>query len=152
MSDGEIHLSKKDFKIEWFSGSGGGGQHRNKHQNCCRITHRDTGISAIGTASKSRVSNQKHAFANLAARIIAHLKSTPESRREAGERVRTYHAERNEVLDHASGLTMWYTDVVEKCKIAPMIEARRTVAVAQKAEQPDFKPEGCGSIPHSDSK
>lgn len=28
----ELHLTKKDFKIDWFSGQGAGGQHRNKHQ------------------------------------------------------------------------------------------------------------------------
>ena len=40
----EIHLTKKDFKIEWFSGQGAGGQHRNKHQNCCRIVHLESGL------------------------------------------------------------------------------------------------------------
>ena len=120
----ELHLSKKDFKLEWYSGSGAGGQHRNKHENCCRITHIETGISAIGTASKSRVSNQKHAFSHLAARLIAHCAS-PESRREDGERVRTYHAERNEVLDHASGRSMRYSEVIGKGNVGPLIEARK---------------------------
>ncbi len=129
MSDGELHLSKKDFTLEWFSGSGGGGQHRNKHQNCCRIKHIATGLSAMGTASKSRVANQKHAFANLAARIISH-NAAPPYRRFDGERVRTYHEPRNEVLDHASGLSMRYSDVVVKGNIGPMVDARRKVAEA----------------------
>lgn len=127
---GELHLSKKDFRLEWFSGSGGGGQHRNKHQNCCRITHIATSISAQGTSSKSRVTNQKSAFAHLAARLIAYYAETPEARREDGARVRTYHAERNEVLDHASGITMRFSDVVGKGNIGPMIDARREVAEA----------------------
>lgn len=129
MSDGELHLRKKDFRLEWFSGSGGGGQHRNKHQNCCRITHIESGLSAIGTASKHRIPNQKHAFANLAARIIAQRTSVA-PRRADDERVRTYHAERNEVLDHASGLTMRYSDVVVKGNIGPMVDARRKVSEA----------------------
>lgn len=134
MKRGELHLSRKDFKLEWYSGEGGGGQHRNKHQNCCRITHIETGIAAIGTASKSRVTNQKTAFAHLAARLIAH-NAEPSYRREDGARVRTYHAERNEVLDHASGLSMRFSDVVGKGKIGPMIDARRNVAVAQTVER-----------------
>jgi len=44
-----IHLTKKDFKIDWYSRSGAGGQHRNKHQNCCRITHLATGLCEKGT-------------------------------------------------------------------------------------------------------
>lgn len=123
----ELHLSRKDFKLEWYSGEGGGGQHRNKHQNCCRITHIETGISAVGTASKSRVTNQKAAFGVLAARLIAHFTEPSYSRREDGDRVRTYHEARNSVLDHASGLEMRYTEVVEKGNIGPMVEARREV-------------------------
>jgi len=122
--DSELHLTKNDFRLEWFSGTGKGGQHRNKHQNCCRITHIESGISAIGTVSKSRVVNQKRAFAHLAARLIAHH-TEPSYRRTDGERVRTYHGERNQVIDHASGLCLRYSDVVDKGNIGPMVEARR---------------------------
>lgn len=121
----ELHLTKKDFTLEWYSGEGKGGQHRNKHENCCRITHISTGISAIGTASKSRVSNQKAAFNHLAARLLDHYGDGPKARGEDGERVRTYHEPRNEVLDHASGLSMRYSEVVGKNNIGPMIKARR---------------------------
>src|SRR5687768_9355475 len=33
-----------DFKIEWFSGTGKGGQHRNRHMNSCRLIHLPTGL------------------------------------------------------------------------------------------------------------
>jgi peptide chain release factor 1 len=122
--DKELHLTKNDFRIEWFSGTGKGGQHRNKHENCCRIRHQETGLAAIGTSSKSRKINQETAFRNLALRIIAHYTPDPE-RRDDGERVRTYHESRNEVIDHASGLHMRYTEVVDKGNIGPMVEARR---------------------------
>jgi protein subunit release factor A len=121
----ELHLTKKDFTLEWYSGEGKGGQHRNKHENCCRITHVETGIQAIGTASKSRVANQKTAFNHLAARLLAHYGDGPAARRKDAVRVRTYHAERNEVLDHASGRTLRYSDVIGKGNVGPLIEARK---------------------------
>lgn len=34
----------EDIRVEWFSGTGKGGQHRNKHQNSCRLIHIPTGI------------------------------------------------------------------------------------------------------------
>ena len=68
----EIHLTKKDFRIEWFSGTGAGGQHRNKHQNCCRIIHIESGLKSQGMDNKSRVANQKDAFEKLAIMIISY--------------------------------------------------------------------------------
>ena len=58
-------LTKKDFEVQWFSGTGAGGQHRNKHQNCCRIYHPASGARGVGQTSRSREDNKKEAFRNL---------------------------------------------------------------------------------------
>jgi len=126
----EIHLTKKDFKIEWYSGSGSGGQHRNKHQNCCRITHIETGLKSQGTESRERVTNQKKAFQRLAGMVVAYYSDGQKERRQDTKTIRNYHAVRNEVHDKASGLKMAYTEVVIKGNISEMIEARRRCTVA----------------------
>ena len=58
-------ITKKDFNLEWFSGSGGGGQHRNKHQNCCRLTHKETRIMKTGQRQRSRIQNLKDALISI---------------------------------------------------------------------------------------
>jgi peptide chain release factor 1 len=58
-------VTKKDFKIDRFSGKGGGGQHRNKHQNCVRLHHSDSGCIVTGQSHKEYQSNLKEAFNNL---------------------------------------------------------------------------------------
>lgn len=105
-------LAKKDFSVRWFSGTGKGGQHRNKHQNCCEITHIETGVSAIAQG-RSRTSNQRQAFRTLARRLHGYISERAKNigGESAGNSqdvrtpetvVRTYHAERNEVRDHKS--------------------------------------------------
>lgn len=122
----ELHFTKKDFKIEWFSGSGPGGQNRNKRQNCCRIIHIETGIKAQGTEQRDRASNQRTAFKRLTDRLIEHYIPDVHRKRIASDEViRTYHGVRNEVLDKASGLKQSYREVVEKGDISQMVDARR---------------------------
>jgi len=58
-------ITKKDFDIRYFSGSGAGGQHRNKHQNCVRLRHIESGVMATGQSHKERPANLKEAFQNL---------------------------------------------------------------------------------------
>lgn len=58
-------ITKKDFKIDYFSGKGAGGQHRNKHQNCIRLTHTDSGVTCTGQSSKERSANLREAFTSL---------------------------------------------------------------------------------------
>lgn len=120
----ELHLTKKDFKLEWFSGTGAGGQHRNKHQNCCRITHIATGMMETGQNSRERPANQRDAFTKLAKRVIAYY-AVEETHEKSNERIRTYHEPRNVVTDHASGLTQEYKRVVLDANLGDMIEARR---------------------------
>ena len=58
-------LTKKDFEIHYFSGTGDGGQHRNKHQNCVRLHHKASGAMVTGQSNKSRKANIREAVENL---------------------------------------------------------------------------------------
>ena len=58
-------ITKDDFKIEYFSGTGKGGQHRNKHQNCVRLIHKDSGITVVCQNHRKRTANLKEAFITL---------------------------------------------------------------------------------------
>lgn len=120
----ELHLTKKDFKLEWFSGTGAGGQHRNKHQNCCRITHIESGLTETGQNSRERSTNQREAFTKLAHKVIKYYANDVQ-REISEERIRTYHEPRNIVTDHASGHTQEYKTVVGEGNIEEMVEARR---------------------------
>lgn len=97
------YWTRKDFNLEWFSGTGSGGQHRNKHQNCCRITHKDSGLTATGQNSRSRVDNQRDAFRRLAGKMIAYygLNGEAAERNQSDQVARTYHFERNVATDGA---------------------------------------------------
>jgi len=123
----EIHLTKKDFKLEWFSGQGAGGQHRNKHQNCCRITHIESGLKVHGTESRERVANQRTAFTKLAEMVVAWYRGddNKKERYNATHTIRSYHAVRNEVHDKASGIKQSYKSVVLGCDIELMIKSRK---------------------------
>lgn len=75
----ELHLTRKDFRVDWFSGKGAGGQHRNKHPNCCRITHIDSGVSTTGQSHRERPANQREAFNKLARLLIARHQAESEN-------------------------------------------------------------------------
>ena len=58
-------FSVTDFEVSWFSGTGAGGQYRNKHQNCCRIKHKETGIIGTGQSNRNQEANRKEAFMSV---------------------------------------------------------------------------------------
>ena len=103
--------TKKDFEVQWFSGTGKGGQHRNKHQNCCRIIHIETGLRCNGTSSRERSQNQREAFTRLAQKLIA-LDMQPKERNFSDEVVRTYHFERGEVIDNSTGIRASISEIM----------------------------------------
>jgi len=60
----ELHLTKKDFKIDWYSSL------NNKHMNCCRIKHNESGLISNITNNKPREDNQNEAFLDLTEKVI----------------------------------------------------------------------------------
>ena len=119
-----MKVTEDQFRFEWFSGTGKGGQHRNKHQNCCRCIHEPTGITANGTNSRSREDNRAAAYATCRSRVQAHFHRDRERYLAGNERIRTYHEPDNRVTDHASGFVDTYTNVVLKGNIDSVVQAR----------------------------
>lgn len=60
-----VSVTKKDLEITFFSGTGNGGQHRNKHMNCVRIKHKDSGVLTTGQDERTREQNLRNAFKRL---------------------------------------------------------------------------------------
>jgi protein subunit release factor A len=119
-----MKITEDQFRYEWFSGTGKGGQHRNKHQNCCRCIHEPTGITANGTSSRSREDNKHSAYISCRSRVQAHFHKDTERYLAGNERIRTYHECDNRVIDHASGLVETYQNVIVKGDMDCVIAAR----------------------------
>lgn len=104
--------TKKDFDIQWFSGTGAGGQHRNKHQNCVRIVHKDSGITTTGQNHRSRVQNFKEAFNEMGVQLKnEYYPDTVKERAPMTDVVRTYNIPDNRVIDHKTGVKTSYSDM-----------------------------------------
>jgi protein subunit release factor A len=106
-------LNKKDLEYSWFSGTGAGGQHRNKHMNCLRLKHVPSGIQTTGQNHRDRISNEREAMEKLIARVRSFYH--PEVQKErfrAKEQVRSYREPDNIVKDHASGEVFSYKEIV----------------------------------------
>ena len=108
-----VAIPETDLKIEWYSGTGAGGQHRNKHQNSCRITHIPTG-KIITAQCRSRQNSYNEARAEIEQRIVDQNKIKVESdisenRRQQvgsgmrGDKIRTYRFQDDRVQDHITG-------------------------------------------------
>lgn len=64
-------MNEKDLRIDYFRGSGPGGQHRNTSETGVRIKHLPTGIVATATESRSRHMNLQRAMARLEQKLAA---------------------------------------------------------------------------------
>lgn len=119
--------TKKDFNIDWFSGTGPGGQNRNKVQACVRITHIPSGLKVVGQTERTRASNFRKAFNRLGKMIEDWVKvqiaAETVGRITSDERIRTYHIADNWVKDHASNHTI-PASALDK-KFGELIDARR---------------------------
>jgi peptide chain release factor 1 len=104
---------ESDFEYRWFSGTGKGGQHRNKHQNCLEITHVPTGTKCSSTG-RSREMNERDAMQVMVERLdkLA-MGSGHEAQNDIraaqigcgmrGDKRRTYRFQDDAVVDHLTG-------------------------------------------------
>ena len=108
-----VVFNERDFKVEWYSGTGAGGQHRNKHQNSCRITH-----LASGTVATAQCRSRENSFEEAKASVLSRLnrgqsaaayqelalnRKNQVGSGERGDKMRTYRFQDNTVKDHRTG-------------------------------------------------
>lgn len=102
-----------EFSISFFSGTGKGGQHRNKHQNCVRMTHVPTGITQTAV-SRSKEANLQEARARLdeildaneaerAHQAVNATRANQVGSGQRGDKRRTYRFQDDRVVDHETG-------------------------------------------------
>ena len=106
-------VKESDLRIEWYSGTGAGGQHRNKHQNSCRITHVPTGTVATAQC-RLRENSYNEAMVAIKERVIgtatkdfyndlANTRKDQVGSGMRGDKIRTYRFQDDIVKDHVTG-------------------------------------------------
>lgn len=89
-------MDKKDLKIERITGTGPGGQHRNKTASCVRVTHLPTGIS-VCIDGRHQGKNLKVALKELERRL---LEAKEQAKAEAKKARRDYAIRNEETIRH----------------------------------------------------
>ena len=111
-----FELRDQDLSVSWYSGSGAGGQHRNKHQNSARLLHLPTG-TVVTAQTRSRENSLKQARDALQERLrqlhdhqqsatISQQKKQQVGSGQRGDKIRTYRLQHDEICDHRTGKTI----------------------------------------------
>lgn len=106
-------ISENDIEISWFSGTGPGGQNRNKVQACCRVRHVPTGITSV-SQMRTRNMSLSQAMDDLRKKIEESIRTrvTDNERRERmgqigtgqrGDKIRTVQFQNDAAVDHRTG-------------------------------------------------
>jgi peptide chain release factor 1 len=108
-------LRREDVSARWFSGTGAGGQHRNKHQNSVELVHLPTGLKRAAQ-TRSRETSMRAAWDALVAAVseqaaaqAAHDANEVRSRQFGlgmrADKRRTWRFRDDRVIDDLTGLS-----------------------------------------------
>lgn len=111
-----LRREKDDYIVEWFSGTGCGGQFRNKHQNSARVIHVPTGVTR-SAQTRSRQNSLQNAMTainveldrlsgKIAGQAENSVRRTQIGNGERSDKRRTVRFQADEVVDHISGKRM----------------------------------------------
>ena len=135
----DFELDMNAVRKDTFRASGAGGQHRNKHQNSCRITHVPSGIVATAQC-RSRQNSYDEAMSSINQRV-GDLESSRRNGEVAsdrkqqvgsgmrGDKIRTYRLQDDVVKDHRTDVeTSDVEGVLEDGEIDKFIEAEKNIS------------------------
>lgn len=123
VKDVEIKLYDDELDIRFFSGTGAGGQHRNRKQCSVMMTHLKTGV-VVKVEGRSKESNIVEAKRVMVQRLKEKVQTDYDStyskvRKDQigdtfrGNKRRTYNTKANEVVDHINNKTCSIKDIVK---------------------------------------
>lgn len=122
-------IPKAHLQVEYMRGTGPGGQHKNKSDTACRITHLPTGI--VGTGDER---SQRHSYKTAYAAVCYRLSRVHEQKRQRAKKarrddaihntpiIRTYDFKRQVVKDHRTKKTALLRDVLNKGQFTQLTE------------------------------
>lgn len=113
VSTKSYQFNDRDFEVQWYSGTGNGGQNKNKVQASCRLIHLETGLTQT---AQTRSRENSYKFAKE--RMIEALKKRQEEQQHTvlaavrksqvgsgmrSDKIRTYRFQDNVCVDHQTG-------------------------------------------------
>jgi peptide chain release factor 1 len=119
----EFIIDNNDIEIQWFSGSGNGGQNKNKHDNSCRLIHLPTNI--VKTAqSRDRKSSYKNAYdalieqlkekyINSSLHAVNSIRKLQIGSGMRADKVRTFRFQDDSVVDHRTNKKVRCKDIMK---------------------------------------
>lgn len=121
----EFKIKDSDLRVEWYSGTGPGGQNKNKVKCSCRLTHIPTGT--VSTAqTRERPNSYKQAFDSLTEKVLAHYTSAHLDNKRSdvraqigsgmrGDKIRTIRFQDDTATDHKNSKSIRARDYMAGC-------------------------------------
>jgi protein subunit release factor A len=117
-------VNREELKIEYCRGKGPGGQHKNKTNSACKITHVPTGLTAY-CDERDQKTSLRNAMKDIESKVKGAKQKVKDDAKKARRdeaikpqaTIRTYDFKSGLVRDHRTGKSASIKQVLEKGKI-----------------------------------